>query len=167
VLTPPRKPYRPRNKRLDPALYAQANWVTFITVCALRPAAPFVAVGFNQDLIETLRTCQSQDSCLVFTYCLMPDHLHFLVCPQVDGASVLTFTERFKGRVTPVARRHGWRGRLWQERYYDHIVRKDEDLRQIAIYILNNPVRKGLVERAKDWRWGGHMNPLPVNPAAP
>jgi putative transposase len=56
----------------------------------------------------------------------------------------------------------GRQGKLWQPRYFDHIVRAEEDLRAIAEYILNNPVRKGLVERAENWPWSGHMNPLPL-----
>jgi len=37
----------------------------------------------------------------------------------------------------------------WQKSYFDHVVRKDEDLARQAFYIADNPVRKGLVE---DWR---------------
>ena len=162
----PRKPNRPRNKRLDRELYAQANRVTFITICALRPPEPFVADALNLALVELLRENQFKDQCLIYTFCLMPDHLHYLISPQNDGSSVLTFTDRFKGRVMPLVRKHGWPGKLWQERYCDHIVREDEDLRAIALYILNNPVRKGLVERAGDWPYSGRMNPLPLNPAA-
>ena len=38
---------------------------------------------------------------------------------------------------------------LWQANYYEHIVRKDEDLKSIAEYITYNPVRKGFVN---DWQ---------------
>jgi putative transposase len=94
----------------------------------------------------------------------MPDHLHFLACPREDGASVLTFTDRYKGRVTNRSWTLGWQGKLWQPRYFDHIVRTDESLIAIAEYILNNPVRKHLVEQAEDWQWGSHANPLPIWP---
>jgi REP element-mobilizing transposase RayT len=35
----------------------------------------------------------------------------------------------------------GFRGRLWQRNYYEHIIRDDESLRPIRHYILNNPAR--------------------------
>jgi len=92
----------------------------------------------------------------------MPDHLHFLVSPGEDGASVLSFTEQYKGKTTNESWRFDWQGKLWQPRYYDHIVRDDEDLVLIARYILDNPVRKGLVKHAEDWPWSGQMNPLPT-----
>src|SRR5712692_7025208 len=155
------KPYRPRNQRLAPELYEQAGRVTFITISGLRPASPFTNDPINQAVIDTLRTAQAQYSCMVYTYCLMPDHLHFLIAPQVDGASVLTFCDRFKGLTTRQSWDYDRHGKLWQGRSYDHIVRAEEDLRAIALYILNNPVRKGLCVSPDDWRWSGHMNPLP------
>ena len=92
----------------------------------------------------------------------MPDHLHFLVSPQHDGTCVLKFTSQFKGKATNRSWTVGWRGKLWQPRYYDHIVRAEEDLRLIAEYILANPVRKNLTRCIDDWPWSGHMNPLPI-----
>jgi putative transposase len=91
----------------------------------------------------------------------MPDHLHFLISPKIDGVSVFKFTDQYKGKTTNRGWAAGWRGKLWQPRYYDHIVRKEEDLYGIAKYILNNAVRRRLVARPEDWPWSGHMNPRP------
>jgi putative transposase len=95
----------------------------------------------------------------------MPDHLHFLVSPRQDGISVLTFTDQLKGKATNRSWKAGWQGKLWQPRYYDHVIRTDESLVAIARYIVENPVRKGFVARAEDWPWSGQMNPLPLWPA--
>jgi putative transposase len=92
----------------------------------------------------------------------MPDHLHFLISPRQEGISVLTFTDQYKGKATNRSWTVGWTGKLWQPRYFDHIVRSEESLIAIAEYIVNNPVRKGLVDRAEDWLWGGYTNPLPL-----
>lgn len=124
--------------------------------------SPFVRADLNQLILDVLQEEQERQNCAVFSYCLMPNHLHFLVSPCEEGISVLTFTDRFKGKSTNRSWAVGWRGKLWQPRYYDHIVRAEEDLRAIAEYILNNPVRKGLVQHAEDWLWGGFMNPLPL-----
>jgi REP element-mobilizing transposase RayT len=92
----------------------------------------------------------------------MPDHLHFLSTPKVDGVSVLTLVDQFKGKSTNESWKLGHRGKLWQPRYFDHIVRTEENLRDISEYILNNPVRKGLTLSAATWPWAGHLNPLPL-----
>jgi len=157
------KPYRPpRNQRLAPELYAQAGRVCFITVRAYMRQSPFGPDRLNQMIIDALAEEEERQNCAVFTYCLMPDHLHFLVSPRQDGVSVLTFTDRFKGRTTSASWQLGWRNKLWQPRYYDHIVRTEESLQAIAAYILNNPVRKNLVLQPELWPWSGQLNPLPL-----
>jgi putative transposase len=159
------KPYHPsRNQRLTPELYAYANRVYFITIRAYRNQSPFVRTDLNQLMLDVLREEGERQNCAVFTYCLMPDHLHFLSGPRQDGISVLTFTDQYKGKSTNRSWVVGWHGKLWQPRHYDHIVRTDESLVKIAEYILSNPVRKELVARTEDWPWSGHMNPLPLWP---
>jgi putative transposase len=160
---PGNKPYRPaQNQRLAPELYTVANQVYFMTIRAFKHQAPFVRDDLNQAIVDILVEDQSRQNCAVFTYCLMPDHLHFLVSPGQDGISVLAFTDQFKGKTTNRSWQAGWQGKLWQPRYYDHIVRAEEDSLAIAEYILNNPVRKGLVARAEEWPWGGTVSPLPL-----
>jgi putative transposase len=157
------KPYRPpRNRRLEPELYTHADRVYFMTIRAYRNQSPFVRDDLNKLVLDILREEQERQNCAVFTYCLMPDHLHFLVSPRQDGISVLKFTNQYKGKATNRSWTVGWQGKLWQTRYYDHIVRTEENLRAIAEYILTNPVRKNLVEHTEDWPWSGHMSPLPI-----
>jgi REP element-mobilizing transposase RayT len=85
-----------------------------------------------------------------------------VVSPDEDGASVLTFTDRYKGKTTNLSWRLGWHGKLWQPRFYDHVVRCEESLLAIGQYILDNPVRKGLTAAADDWPWSGIMNLPPL-----
>lgn len=157
------KPYHPaRNRRLQPELYAYAHCIYFMTIRGYQHQRPFTRDDLNELALDILREEQQRQNCVVFTFCLMPDHLHFFVSPCQDGISVLKFTDQYKGKVTNASWTAGWHGKLWQPRYFDHIVRAEESLLAIDEYILNNPVRKGLVERAEDWPWGGHMNPLPL-----
>ena len=158
-----KKPYTPRRQiRLEPALYAESNRVYFFTVRGYGKRPPFPSAEMAQSVVTVLSEQAEATDCSVFTYCIMPDHVHFLARPNTDGVSVLTFVDRFKGKTTNASWRLGWRGKLWQPRYYDHIVRTDENLKEIADYILGNPVRKGLVESLDDWPWSGHLNPLPL-----
>lgn len=155
------KPYiPPKNQRLDPDLYRQAGQITFITIRAYRSACPFVTAEFNQMIIDTLIEEQERSGFSIYTYCLMPDHLHYLISPGVEGASVLVFTNQFKGKTTNRSWKLGRSGKLWQPRSYDHIVRSEKALRNIARYIIENPVRKGLVESPEDWLWSGYLNEL-------
>jgi REP element-mobilizing transposase RayT len=40
---------------------------------------------------------------------------------------------------------------LWQEGYHDHALRQEEDIKQIARYIVANPLRAGLVQSVADY----------------
>ena len=158
-----RKPFSPpKNQRLDPELYHQAGVITFITIRAYSNQTPFITTGLNQMIVETLRTEQNRLNCVIYTYCLMPNHLHYLISPKLDGNSILTFTNQFKGKTTNHSWKRGWHGKLWQPRYFDHIVRAEEDLRAIADYIMSNPVRQELVDTYEDWIWSGYLNALPL-----
>jgi REP element-mobilizing transposase RayT len=157
------KPYKPvSNQPLDLELYEQSGRITFITIHAYNRLNPFVNDPINQMVIRRLHSEQTRLNCRVFVYCLMPDHLHFLISPNQDGVSILTFTNQFKGKTTNLSWDLGWQGKLWQPRFYDHIVRADENLRAIAEYIIANPVRKDLVSTPEDWPWSGSFSPIPV-----
>jgi len=73
----------------------------------------------------------------------MPDHAHLLVegtTPQSDLRNFVRGTKQSSGQV--YSRLHD--DRLWDEGYHDRVLRKDTDVREIARYIIWNPVRAGL-----------------------
>lgn len=89
-------------------------------------------------------------------FCLMPDHLHLLFSPADSGLSVSAIVGRYKGRTTNESWKLGWSGRLWQRRFYDHIVRRDESVPDTARYIIENPERAGLPP-GYEYRWHDPM----------
>ena len=96
----------------------------------------------------------------VFAYCFMPDHAHLLVRPEVNS-DVVRFVQRFKSKTTRTYWNAGGIGRLWQRGFYDHILRKEEDVEQVARYILANPVRAGLADDVTQYPYCGSLvNPL-------
>ena len=83
---------------------------------------------------------------------LMPDHLHLLLELQTESLSIAV------GRVKALISRRLKAiptGGLWQASFHDHALRREENLLTIGRYLLDNPVRAGLVSRAADWRWRG------------
>jgi REP element-mobilizing transposase RayT len=81
----------------------------------------------------------------------MPDHLHIVLSPGDSTLSLSKFLNIFKGRTTAVFREKEGLKKLWQRSAFDHVIRADEDLRAIVEYIRNNPVRKGIAEKADDY----------------
>lgn len=155
-------PIKPRNKRLPAATYQRPDIVWFFTIRAYLFQTPFVRDDLNQMVIDLLREIRETCRCNVYVYCLMPDHLHLLTSPRDSDTSVLTFTDRFKGKATNKSWALGWEGALWQPGSYDHGLRQEESFCEIAEYILENPVRKNLSPTPEAWPWSGTMEPWPV-----
>jgi putative transposase len=158
ALATPRKRWEfapARNRPLASEIYADEGRAIHFTLRSYRGRPfdgnpPLCAAG-----VRLLAEMRVDYRCWVGAYCLMPDHLHFVAGPREEGAPVLTFVERFKGRTTNESWRHGAHGKLWQPRCHDHVVRAAERLEDIYEYIFDNPVRAGLVAERDRWPWSG------------
>ena len=84
----------------------------------------------------------------------MPDHLHLLVNATARAADLCRFMSRWK-QLAGFRHKRETGAALWQESYYDHVLRDDEELWRAARYILENPIRKGLVERPLNYPYAG------------
>jgi REP element-mobilizing transposase RayT len=81
---------------------------------------------------------------------LMPDHLHWLfILGDGELANVVRVSKSRSARAVNLMLQR--EGPVWQKGYYDHAVRDDEDLRKLARYIVDNPLRSGLVQRIGDY----------------
>jgi REP element-mobilizing transposase RayT len=87
----------------------------------------------------------------ILCYCLMPDHLHVIVCPGESTLALSKFLNIFKGRTTKVFQEKENLRKIWQRSAFDHVIRTEENLKRIIEYIRNNPVRKGMVKNADDY----------------
>jgi putative transposase len=73
----------------------------------------------------------------------MPDHVHLLVEGLTDDADLRRVVKRMKQGSGQTWRfRTG--SRLWQEGYYERVLRAGDEPKPVARYILENPVRAGL-----------------------
>ena len=114
--------------------------------CATVDRAPvFLDWPAGLPVIAALRAAQHSSDAHTLAYCLMPDHLHWLM--RLDKSPLARVVGQMKGRS---ARATG-NGYLWQRGYYDHAIRTDESLLNVARYIIANPLRAGLVTRIGDY----------------
>jgi REP element-mobilizing transposase RayT len=77
----------------------------------------------------------------------MPDHAHLLLATKDESGDVLKAMKLFKQKTGFWLSQNG-NGVRWQKDYYDHILRREEDIERHVHYILGNPVGAGLVQ---DW----------------
>jgi len=50
-------------------------------------------------------------------------------------------------------------GTFWEHESFDHVVRNQEEWGRIVDYVLNNPVKAGLVKNWQDWKWSYRRQP--------
>ena len=82
----------------------------------------------------------------------MPDHIHLLISFGDDFKQNLSiWISSFKKFISKIAREKFHIIDLWQRNYYDHIIRIEESMYKIAEYILENPVRKNIVQRSEEY----------------
>ena len=92
----------------------------------------------------------------ILSYCLMPNHWHFVLWPEKDG-DLAGFMQRLT--VTHVTRwqknhnRVGY-GHVYQSRFKSFPVETDEYFYQVNRYVERNALRCNLVDRAEDWPFG-------------
>ena len=90
----------------------------------------------------------------IAAYCYMPDHVHLVLAGLHDGATLLPCVEVMRQRSSRVAKAS--RGiRLWQDGYFERVLRDDEQLEVVARYVFENPVRAGLTDHASKWSGSG------------
>jgi REP element-mobilizing transposase RayT len=92
---------------------------------------------------QFLRAAREASFALI-TYCLMPDHVHLLVAGTSEDADCKEFIARAK-QYSGFYYKKLQRRRLWQRYGFERVLRDDEATLVVARYILENPVRAGLV----------------------
>jgi len=107
------------------------------------------------ECIRILSDLQQETGNPVYAFCLMPDHAHLLL-EATAAFPVPSFVGRWKSLCYRARRRRN-PDVFWQRSFFDRAVRSGEDLRQVALYILNNPVRKGLVEDFRSYPLCGSL----------
>jgi REP element-mobilizing transposase RayT len=88
----------------------------------------------------------------------MPDHAHVLVSVP-EGILLTAFVRDFKQR-SGFELKKATGEPAWQVSYYDHILRKEENVADVARYVWNNPVREGLVVEWLDYPYSGPRDRL-------
>jgi putative transposase len=99
-------------------------------------------------LAEQTRKAQVE----VWAYCLMPNHVHLILCPQDEKGLGRALGAAHKRWANFVNGRGRWRGHLFEERFAS-VAMDDGHLIAATRYVALNPVRARLVARSEDWKW--------------
>jgi REP-associated tyrosine transposase len=142
----PRDPVGRRALPHDPPHFiGTSDAIFFITICCQPKGENQLCLPKNAEtLLAAARFYWDRSLWGLPLFLLMPDHVHMLATfgPNAGMGKVIRNWKRHTARHT---------GIRWQRDFFDHRLRNDESLEEKAAYILNNPVRAGLVAQTEDW----------------
>ena len=136
-----------KHHRLTPECYIGHQIVAF-TMRVKKSKSIFTFNNIVEYFRDALLYKAREQQCDIHVYLFMPDHLHLIIEGTSDNADIIKMVNKFKQRTGFWLYQHR-PDFHWQKDYYDHIIRNSDDLRKQIDYILNNPVRKGIVA---DWK---------------
>lgn len=127
----------------------------FVTICTYNKEWVFEDdLLLVEWLTDILREKANSFGFKVWAYCFMPDHLHLLIEGKDTNSDMKRFISSYK-QSTGFSYKKKTGSPLWQINYYEHVLRRQEDTIDVARYILNNPVRKKLVEDFRKYNFLG------------
>lgn len=110
-------------------------------------------------------------------FCVMPNHVHTVFKPQMteelarklakraisktkndedeNGAVLAVIMQSLKGYTARECNRVlNRQGTFWQHESFDRVIRDQAEYDRTIEYVINNPVKAGLVKKWQDWKWG-------------
>jgi len=120
----------------------------------------------RQRIFEDSRACEFLIKCLeyhkliysfkFFGFVIMPEHLHCVIQPA-PGTTISEIMRHIKGNFARNFNRIvRTRGYIWQQSFYDRMIRDETHILAEIDYMHNNPVRAGLVALPEDYKYSSY-----------
>jgi putative transposase len=105
-------------------------------------------------VLEQFLRSAEEERFAIIVYCFMPDHVHLLI----EGKSVRSDCKRFIALAKQYSGfyyRKQFRRPRWQRYGFERVLRSEDATLVVARYIIDNPVRAGLVADCRDYPFTG------------
>ena len=125
----------------------------FVTFSTWQRRRLFVVESYARLFLKTLYSYRRQGRFELYVFVLMPEHAHLLLTPS-PGVTLERSIQFIKGGYShALGGDLGRKGEVWQRGFTDHRIRDCEDFGEHRAYIHENPVKRGLVECASEYRY--------------
>lgn len=126
---------------------------------------------YNYDFFLSLFNEYLKDIVDIYSYCLVPNHFHFLVkMKKLQGFKELGafYSKKFSNLFNSYARSfnkfYNRRGNLFTQNFKRKEIDDLDYLRTVVIYIHRNPVKHGLVKDLSDWEFSSYHEIINLEP---
>ncbi|KAA1150899.1 REP-associated tyrosine transposase [Pseudoalteromonas fuliginea] len=136
------------SKKLLTGRYTCENQFYSVTICTKKRTQIFK--NFESACIAIRGLVYMQNKVNTICYTLMPDHLHWLF--QLKDLPLNDVVRQYKSITTVNINKFNYsNGSIWQQNYFEHKLRTEEDLINQARYIVANPLRAKLVNEVGEY----------------
>jgi putative transposase len=138
-----------------PGFAYQGEYRYSVTICTKDRHEAFCSPEPVALVREQLLRAAGEIDIAILAYCFMPDHLHLVLegrSEQADLKQFITRAKQYSGHQ--YARAHEGR-KLWQRYCFEHVLRDGESTQRTVRYVLENPVRKGMVSHPREYPYLG------------
>jgi len=136
----------------------RGNAVVFWTHTLAGRATGWLTPNFHGVFRKTLLHAAVRENLFCPVYTLMPDHVHLIWMGIADDSDQRLATKFLRTQLTSVLHPH-----TWQHQPHDRVLRDEQRTKkafaQTCEYILENPVRAGLIGRSAEWAYSGCIIP--------
>jgi len=135
------------------------NPIFFITTCTEDRMNILANPEVAAILVEEWKTTHARHRWHIGRYVIMPNHVHFFCTPENEADDLSVFMKFWKEWTSKKIKKtcNIIEGSVWQKEFFDHLLRSEESYAEKWDYVLNNPVRAGLVKEVGEWPWQGEI----------
>jgi putative transposase len=117
----------------------------------------FFSEGDYSYFLSLMNEAKKKHYCKIYSYVLMPNHIHFLLEPSQHSENLAKFVKLIAQKYAQyINASHKRTGTLWEGRFKSSPVSKDNYLSACNRYIELNPVRAKIIKDPKDYKWSSY-----------
>ena len=143
-----------RLRRLD-RIFVRSP-IYFVTACMSHRRKILATPAIHECFIQ-FATDGPKHGAWTGAYVLMPDHLHLFVALDDENTALTDWMKSLKNVLSSTLRSAGVSPPHFQKGFFDHVLRSAESYGEKWQYVLENPVRAGLVSQWKKWPFRGEI----------
>jgi putative transposase len=148
-----------RPKRLEGFPYRGPHRY-LLTFCTENRARIFLEADVVKSAVEQFERTAHEKHFAILAYCVMPDHVHLVVEGTSEDSDLRGFESMAKQNSAYALWKCHRRQDVSQEGFHDWVIRPDQSIMDVIFYVLNNPVRAGLVDRWDKYPFSRTLYPL-------
>lgn len=136
--------------RLHIGRYSEPGRLYLLTSITQERRPIFNDFQLGRLVVDQFRQAHEDGIVISKAWVVMPDHFHWLIALQDKTLSEVMCRVKSRSSLT-INQRTQSSQRIWQKGYHDRAIRYEEDVKDIARYIIKNPIRAQLANRTGDY----------------